>query len=256
MKVAQQQPYVIIRKTNDEDGEFISYIKRPNQLYKDEREILKRECLIVLLRDFTAPPRVRNTLPGLALASVHLDWNDEQREQLPRRLPTLFNKGAELGFSVLQTLLQVVLRRKALALPDGILLGHLQSVGPKVVTLHHNQADVLDGRQRVRWNPYKATQKRRVVLASPQAEVTARFLKKDKIQDEATISGLLDDIWSAFRDLEILRQDYPNEFLLPYDHLLIKTNDSWFTCHKCGALTVGCREVTCPTAQTNKPDAT
>ncbi len=140
LKFAQKQPYLIIRKTNDEDGEFTSQIKRPNQLYKEEREILKRECLISLLQHFTAPPRARNTLPGLALASVHVDWNDEQREQLPRRLPALFNNGAELGFAVLQTLLQVVLRRKALALPDGILLGHLQSVGPKVVTLHHNQS--------------------------------------------------------------------------------------------------------------------
>jgi hypothetical protein len=116
----------------------------------------------------------------------------------------------------------VGLRRKALVLPDRILLGHLQSVGPKVVTLHHNQADVLDGRQRVRWNPYKAKQKRRV-KAWQQAEIIARFLKKDKIQDEATISGLLDEIWFAFRDLDILRQDYPNEFLLPYDHLLVNS---------------------------------
>jgi hypothetical protein len=245
LKFAQKQPYLIIRKTNDEDGEFTSQIKRPGQLYKEEREILKRECLISLLQHFTAPPRARNTLPGLALTSVHVDWNDEQREQLPGRLPALFNNGAELGFAVLQTLLQVVLRRKALALPDGILLGHLQSVGPKVVTLHHNQADVLDGRQRVRWNPYTAKQKRRVVLASPQAEVIARFLKKDKLQDEAVISGLLDGIWDAFRDLVVLQQDYPNEFLLSYDHLLVQTNDSWFACHRCGALTVFPVDNTC-----------
>src|SRR5262249_38893327 len=86
LKFAQNQPYVVIRRTNDEDGEFTSAIKRPTQLYKDEREILKRECLISLLQHFTAPARARNTLPGLALASVSVDWNDEQREQLPRRL--------------------------------------------------------------------------------------------------------------------------------------------------------------------------
>ena len=237
LKVAQKQPYIIIRKTNEEDGEFTSTIKRPGQLYKDEREVLKRECLISLLQHFTSPPRSRNTLPGLALAWARVDWNDDQREQIPSRLAEIFKDGDQLGWAVLQNLLQVVLRRKAIALPDGIALGHVQPVGPKLVTMHHNQADSLDGRRRMRWNPYTAKQKKRVVQASPQAEILARFFIKDKLADEALLSDCLDKIWDTFRDLEVLRQDYPNEFLLPYDHLLLETTGTWFACNRCGALT-------------------
>ena len=42
LKVAQKQPYVIIRKTNDEDGEFTSRIQRPGQLHSEERETFKK----------------------------------------------------------------------------------------------------------------------------------------------------------------------------------------------------------------------
>lgn len=100
LKIAQKQSYLVIRKTT-EDGEFTSTIKRPAQIYKDDREILKRECLISLLTHFTAPVRARSTLPGMALASVCVDWNDEQRECLPERLPKIFENGAEPGFAVL-----------------------------------------------------------------------------------------------------------------------------------------------------------
>ena len=238
LKSVQKQPYVVVRKTNDEDGEFTSSIKRPGQLYKDDNEILKRECLITLLQHFAAPLRARNTLPGLALASVAVDWNSDQRDELPKRLPGFFGLGADQGWRVLQSLLGIFLRRKALILPEGILLGHLMSTGPKVVTFHHILQDSMDGRQRVRWNPYEAKQKKRVITASPQAEIVARFFGKDKFQDEAVIARLLDDVWAAFRDLEVLQQDYPNEFQLHYGHLLVRTGGPWFACQRCGALTV------------------
>jgi hypothetical protein len=40
LKSVRKQPYVVVRKTNDEDGEFTASIKRPGQLYKDDNEIL------------------------------------------------------------------------------------------------------------------------------------------------------------------------------------------------------------------------
>jgi hypothetical protein len=154
---------------------------------------------ITLLQHFAAPLCARNTLPGLALASAAVDWNSDQRDELPKRLPGLFGLGADQGWRVLQSLLGIFLRRKALILPEGILLGHLMGTGPKVVTFHHNFQDSMDGRQRIRWNPYEAKQKKRVITASPQAEIVARFLGKDKFQDEAVIARLLDDVWAAFR---------------------------------------------------------
>lgn len=247
LKFAQGQPYVIVRRTN-EDGDFTSEIKRPGQLYKDERDILKRECLISLLQHFTAPARARNTLPGLGIAYVSVDFNDEQVASLPGRLPELFASGNERGFSLLQSLLQVILRQKAVGLPDGILLTHIQSMGPKVVTVHHNQGDRVEGRLRFRWNPYLAKQKQRVVPRSSQAEIIARYLKKDKSRDDKVISEALDSIWEAFRDLEVLRQDYPSEFVLPFDRLLIDMKVRFFWCIKCGAPTVYdvCGECTIP----------
>jgi hypothetical protein len=234
---AKKQPYLIIRKTSDEDGEFTSSIKRPGQLFRDDLETLKRECLISLLQHFTAPLRSKNNLPGLSLAWTQVEWNDEQRQECPSRLPEVFSEGEELGWLVLQNLLQVVLRRRAVDLPDGILLGQIQSVGPKVVTMHHNRAGSLDGRRLMRWNPYTARQVDRVVLSSPQAEIIARFLQKDKLQDKALISNLLDKIWDTFRDLEVLRMVHADEFVLPYDHLLVEMAGTWYSCVRCGALT-------------------
>ena len=234
---AKKQPYLIIRKTSDEDGEFTSSIKRPGQLFRDDMDTLKRECLISLLQHFTAPLRSKNNLPGLSLAWTQVEWNDEQRQECPIRLSELFSDGDELGWHVLQNLLQVVLRRRAIDLPDGILLGQIQSVGPKAVSMHHSRAGSLDGRRLMRWNPYTAQQVERVVESSPQAEIIARFLQKDKLQDRALISAVLDKIWDAFRDLEILRKVHADEFVLPYDHLLVETDGTWFSCIRCGALT-------------------
>jgi hypothetical protein len=53
----------------------------------------------------------------MALASVAVDWNDDQREGLPKRLPELFTLGAEQGWRVLQNLLSVFLWRKAWSSP-------------------------------------------------------------------------------------------------------------------------------------------
>jgi hypothetical protein len=234
---AKNQPYLIIRKTNDEDGEFTSTIKRPGQLFRDDKDTLKRECLISLLQHFSGPPRAKTNLPGLSLAWTQVEWNEEQIHECPRRLAELFADGEELGWAVLQNLLQVVLRRKAIDLPDGILLGQIQSVGPKAVSMHHNRAGAFEGRLMIRWNPYTAKQVERVVLASPQAEIIARFLRKDKLKDGAVISTVLDTVWAAFRDLSILQKVHADEFVLPYDYLLVETAGKWFSCVRCGALT-------------------
>src|SRR5450755_1684009 len=42
-----------------------------------------RPSLITLLQHFAAPLCARNTLPGLALASAAVDWNSDQRDELP-----------------------------------------------------------------------------------------------------------------------------------------------------------------------------
>jgi hypothetical protein len=241
LKRAEEQPYVIIRRTSEDDGEFTSEIKSGSRLRGEDRQALRRESLLALVHHFTSSPLARNTIPGLAIASCNYDWNGEQRHELPRRLPTVFRDGEEWGFAALQNLVQIFLRRKAIVLPDGITLAHLMRQGPKTVAFHRESNDTISGRQRYRWNSYKAqAQRDRVVRRSQQAEVVAQLLGKDKFRDNIEIAGILEAIWDAFRDFEVMHPsaEDPNEYRVPYGHLTVRQDETWHFCRRCGAPTI------------------
>jgi len=237
LRTVENQPYVVIRHTNEEDGEYTSEIKRPGELFAADKRILKQECILALLEQITAPLRARNTISGLGLAYAAADWNGDQREGLPKRLPELFSNNPEEGWRVLQALVSIILRRRAIIFPEGIQLSHIMFQGPTAITYHHSCNDRIAGRQRFRWNSYLATaQKENVIRRSPQAEVIARFLGKNKLRDELEISTLLEKVWLAFRDFHVLESTFPGEYQFPADHVIICTGDDWYTCSRCGVL--------------------
>ena len=230
--------YVVVREPIGDSGEYKSTIKRSRSLLPADRQEMKRQCMISLFQHFTASPRNRQNLPGLALAYLHFAWTDEERERLPERLPWLFAESQEAGDAVLQWCLRIFAWRRALIFPEGIRLQQIGR-GPESATFHRCNREAARGRQMHRWNPYFAVAHRELVIdRSPQAEVVARFLGVEKRAAEAQISEALDDIWTVLRDLQVIEQASANEFQLNSERLLISTEDVWFACGRCGTMTV------------------
>ena len=76
-----------------------------------------------------------------------------------------------------------------------------------------------------------------IVDRSPQAEVVAGFLGLDRKKDASAVSDALDSIWSAFRDLEVIRPEFPNEFQIPYERLSAFAPKDFSVCSRCGLQT-------------------
>jgi ATP-dependent helicase YprA (DUF1998 family) len=236
----RRQNFVVIRVPIGDSGEFSSVIKRSRSLLPADKRALRRECLISLFQHFTASPRNRQNLPGLALGHLEFAWTDDDRDVFPRRLPWLFEDGWAAGDAVLQWCLRLFAWRRALIFPEGIRLRQV-GAGPESATFHYSSRGATQGRQLHRWNPYCATIMRDLVIRrSPQAEIVARFLDLDKTSTgaEAKIYESLDAIWEAFRDLGVTESVYPNEFQLNWERLLVSPRGTWFACNRCGMMTV------------------
>jgi hypothetical protein len=230
--------YVVVREPIGDSGEYKSTIKRSRSLLPADKRELKRQCMISLFQHFTASPRNRQNLPGLALAYLHFAWTEEEREMFPQHLPWLFRDGSESGDAVLQWCLRVFAWRRALIFPDGVRLQQI-GAGPELATFHRSNREAAKGRQMHRWNPYCATVHRDLVIdRSPQAEILARCLGVEKRSAESQVSDALDDIWTVFRDLSVIKQVSANEFQLDSERLLISTEGVWFACGRCGMMTV------------------
>jgi hypothetical protein len=134
-----KQPFIVLRHTLEGEGEITTQIKSPKQLYRAEKDALRRECLISLLQTFTAPLRAKNTLTAFAIAAIAVELNEEQAEQFAKRVPELFCKSTEQGFAAIQHLLRLLVRKRAISFPTGITLGHIQtSGGPQQYVMHYS----------------------------------------------------------------------------------------------------------------------
>ncbi len=236
LQQVEEQKYVVIR-TPIGNGEYKSELKWSGKIDdSDEREI-RRECLVNLFQHFTASPRNRQNLPGLALGYLKVAWNRADRETLPERLPWVFRDGWNSADGFLQWILRVFAWRRTLTFPEGIRLAMI-GAGPKSATFHASERGTKEGRQIHRWNPYKAKMHHDLVIArSPQAEVVARFLGLDKNKDRERLTSCLDELWTCLVDLEIIEPPYPNEYQLSWKRLRVCTGGNWATCSRCGMLT-------------------
>lgn len=237
-RLLEHQPYVIVREVLDEDAdEFRVSVKRPGQLQAADRSALRRDCKVALLRHFTSQSRRRDTLPGLALAALTIDFSGDQREHLERTLPSAAGLQREQAFAFIQYLLNVVVRRRALQLPEDV-TGRMLGPGPAQATMHREEAGPLAGRTRIRWNSYRArTNVEAVVRRSPQISAIAAVLGVDPIADQARVETALERIWCVLRDSEILIPLAPGEYVLPDRVLTVTRPDEWWLCDTCGALT-------------------
>jgi hypothetical protein len=230
-----KQPFIVLRKTLEGDGESTVQIKPPKQLYRQEKEALRRECVISLLQSFTQTLRAKNTLTAFGIATMAVELNEHQSEEMHRALPELFSLGNSKAFAVIQHLLRVIVRRRAFSFPLDITLDHIQpSGGPQCYVMHYSLADRLEGRQRVRWNAYEATLTKVTVPRSPQVHIIAQALGCDLWGGAHRITSVLRRAWDVLCDTGVLEQWGANEYVLPHQQLLIRTRGPWFVCNRCG----------------------
>jgi hypothetical protein len=237
-KAAQLQPYLILRQTTDE-SEAPSRVVRAGQLLAGDKRQITRECLISLLQHFTASPRSRNNIPGLGLASVSVDFSDDEKDALKARLPRFFEADHNQGFDLIQHLLSIYLHRKVIMFPEDINLRQIEE-GPQMATYHICVQGNDAGRRRYRWNPYLAPDRSRVtaIRRSYQVAMVSRFFGLDRDRDADAIKKILDDVWETLRDVEIMQQVHPGEFQLSYERLLVTTGKPSNICTRCGRLSV------------------
>jgi hypothetical protein len=234
---AQRQPYLILRRTTEEAEAPTRVVRAGEMLASDKRQIT-RECLISLFQHFTSSPRSRNNIPGLGLASVAVDFSEEEKDALRAKLPNLFGGSANEGFGLIQHLLSIFQHRKAITFPEDITLRQIEE-GPQMATYHICLQGDIQGRRRYRWNPYLAPQrsKANAVRRSYQAAMVSRFLGCDREREGDTISQILNQIWEALRDVGIIDQVTAGEFQLNYERLTVTTKRPWVICTRCGRLT-------------------
>lgn len=235
----EKQPYVILRRPLDDAAdEFKSDIKRAGSIAADDRVVLRRDAKVALLRHFTSAPRRRDTLPGLALGTVELDLSEEQQDAVRAGLKGVAERvGVSSRDGLVQSLLRVMVRRRALAWPDDVVPAMI-GPGPTQTTLHATEAGPHDGRVRVRWNAYRAVSGvEGVVRRSPQVALVAACLGlDDPVASQSVIEEVLTTFWRVCRDAQVLQEFAPNEYVIPYDRLVVVRDVSWSVCSRCGAV--------------------
>ena len=235
----EKQPIAAIKKRDENGVDYYDLVPR-KRLRSADRTAARREAEILLFSNFSSSYRSKTTLPGTGVAAIKFDFNDEERETIPGRLPELFDGDQERGWAVLHALLEVFLLRKAIALPDYIALRDILDPGPQMVTFHFSLSGNRDGRQVVRWNPYSAEPSavKRAVRASRQLDIVARTLRLDKEKDSARLGDLMTRIWDCFKDSMLLEADgCPGEYRIDPALIQISRTVQWGACSRCGRLT-------------------
>ncbi|MBM4088172.1 MAG: DEAD/DEAH box helicase, partial [Planctomycetes bacterium] len=235
----EKQPIAAIKKRDENGVEYHDLVPR-KRLRSADRATAKREAEILLYSNFTASNRSKATLPGTGIAAIKFDFNEEERETIPQRLPELFEGNAAKGWAVLHALLEVYLFRKTIAFPDHISLRDILDPGPKMVTFHFSLSGNRDGRQFVRWNPYSADPNavKRAVRASRQLNIVVRALRLDKERDSAKLNDIMTRIWDCFKDSMLLEVGgRPGEYRIDPALIQITRTVQWGICNRCGRLT-------------------
>jgi hypothetical protein len=235
----EKMPIAAIKKRDQNGVEYYDLVPR-KRLRSADRTAARREAEILLFSNFTASYRSKTTLPGTGIASMKFDFNEEERETVPSRLPELFEGGEDRGWATLHALLEVFMLRKAIAFPDDISLRDILDPGPQMITFHFSLSGNRNGRQVVRWNPYAAEQDaiRRAVRVSRQLDIVARLLDLNKDHDSTRLDDLMTRIWDCFRDTMLVEAEgCPGEYRIDPALIQVSREVCWGMCGRCGRLT-------------------
>ena len=233
------QPIAAIKKRDESGVEYYDLVPR-KRLRSGDRTAARREAEILLFKNFTSSYRSKTTLPGTGVAAIRFDFNEEERETIPEKLPEFFAEDSQKGWQVLHALLEIFLLRKAIEFPDYMSLRDILDPGPQAVTFHLSLSGSRDGRQVVRWNPYAAEPNavRGAVRLSRQLDIVARFLGLDKANDAERLKDLLTRAWDCFKNSMLIEAEgCPGEYRIDPALIQISREVQFGNCDRCGRLT-------------------
>lgn len=239
VKTATERKQIVLREYNeDQENDTYRFITTRNMQKSDEKN-LRRQAEITLLKHFCASPRQRTTWSGLGLASAEIELTRGDKEDLQEALPEIFREDEQAGWDFIQQLLQIFLMRRALFIEDDEISNKDLGKGAREVTFHFNLNDSVSGRQRIRWNPYRAAKiQKRTIPNSYQANVVARFFGLDVEQDSKKIDEWLERIWNAFRETVFTQYQLSGgEYQIDAGKIIITTKKDYAFCDSCGRLT-------------------
>jgi len=229
----------VIKKRDKNGVDYFDLIPK-KRLRSSDKSAAQHAVELILYKDFSSSYRKKTSLPGSGIAALSFDFNEEEREKLPKVIPEIFRGEASAGWDALHALLNVFLLRKAIALPHDISTREILNPGPEAVTYHLASSGNNNGRQVVRWNPYLAPDRgrKRAISASRQLDIVARFTKLDKEKNAKELSSILTRIWDAFKDSMLIEaQSWPGEFRLDPSLVHVTRLRPWGLCDRCGRLT-------------------
>lgn len=231
---------VAVIRRKDESGEEYFELKPRSQLMNPDRSAIRKEVETILYRDFCKSNKHKNTLQGLGLAALTVEFNDEEKEILSNIVPALFENGNEKGWQLIQAMVEVFIARKAVNFPPYVSTRDISSPGPNAVTFHLSRSGYIDGRQIVRWNPYTAPPKqwKNAVNKSRQLAVLSKVIGLDKEKDAQQLENMLTSLWDFFKGGLLLEtEQWPGEYRVDPIRLQLTTKSDWYTCEKCGRIT-------------------
>lgn len=232
-------PIVVICK-RDESGEEEYDFKPGTKLLAPDRDNIRKEVETLLYRNFCKSTKHKKTLQGLGLASIFVEFTEDEKDQLQTLLVDYCAGSILKGWHLVQALVDVLIQRKAIAFPDYVLMQNIVNPGPKAVTVHFSQSKTSDGRQVLRWNPYNAPENRRknAINKSRQLSLLARALGLDKKQDNIKLDNLLTAVWDIFKEGPLCEaEQWPGEYRLDPARLQLTTTSQWHVCNVCGRIT-------------------
>lgn len=239
VKNALERKQIVLREYNEEqENDTYKFISTRN-LQKSDEKNLRRQAEITLLKHFCASPRQRTTWSGLGLASAEVELTRGDKEDLLKALPEIFVDNDTAGWDLIQQLLQVFLTKRALYIEDDEISNKDLGKGAREVTFHFNLNDSVSGRQRVRWNPYRAAKiQKRTISNNYQTNVVAKFFSLDVEKDTAQIDNWLERFWNAFRETVFYHFQSGGEYQIDSSRILITTKKPYSFCDSCGRLTI------------------
>ncbi len=229
----------VVKKRDNAGVEYFDLIPR-RRLRSSDKTTAKHEVEILLFWNFSSSFRTRTTLPGMCLAALSFDFNEEERSTFPLQLPELFSAGLSAGWQALHALLDIFLMRQAIEFPYYITNRDIQDPGPKAVTFHQELSGMRDGRRVIRWNPYLAPdkQRKRAVSSSRQLDLLARLLGMNKNEKADELSSLLTRVWDLLKQSILVEtESWPGEFRIDPSLLQVTSHADWGICDRCGRVT-------------------
>lgn len=230
------QPVAVLHNKNSIEQYFELILTR-NIRRKHKRSIV-REVEFVLYKHFCASKKQNNNLRGVGLATIGIDFNQNDLECMNKKVSQLFKNSENFGKQVIEALIEIFLERKAIWFPDHITAKDISNldVGPDLFTFHRNLSGVVDNRMRFRWNPYKAPRNSRknAIRTNRQLNILCKILKKNKNEEEEYLSNLLEDVWDCLIEGILSETDWGGEFRLDPDCLQVtQKNIQWAICPHC-----------------------